>query len=441
MPNLTFLAIDGLQARSIIQPSGVNELSEAVRRASAENHAIYPAGGQTMLDYGLPPTKPGIAIDLRSLNQVIDYPARDMTITVQAGITIQRLQEILATEKQRLPVDVPLADRATLGGAIACNVSGPRRYGLGTFRDYVIGISVVNDQGEEVKAGGRVVKNVAGYDLCKLYTGSLGTLGIITQVTLKVRPLPEVSTLVDLHCEPRINLAALLDVLHGSRTRPACISVLSPAAASDIVPVWEQHRQATSHAEGWCVVAGFEDNAEAVAWQVEELQREMAKLGIPLSRERPDGGRNTPVPPSVIPAEHSCSAHRAPLWTALTDFPLAVSAKITFKANLLSRAVADFCQFAEPLAPRLLAHAGNGIIFGHLPENVTLERASEAVRQLRERAVTAGGNLVLLRCPTEWKATLGVWGERRGEWELMKAVKRQLDPKDLFNPGRFVGGI
>src|SRR5262249_22812669 len=158
--------------------------------------AIYPLGGRTMLDLGLPPTRPGLAIDLRRFDAVIDYPARDMTVTVQAGLTVAKLQALLAAENQRLPIDVPHAEQATLGGALAANVSGPRRYGFGTLRDYVIGISVVNDEGQEVKAGGRVVKNVAGYDLCKLYVGSLGTLGIITQVTLKLRPQPMAQTLI-----------------------------------------------------------------------------------------------------------------------------------------------------------------------------------------------------------------------------------------------------
>src|SRR5437588_5750684 len=114
-----------------------------------------------------------------------------MTVTAQSGITLARLGNVLATENLRLAIDVPNGARATLGGALAVNVSGPRRYGLGTLRDYVIGISAVNDEGQEVKAGGRVVKNVAGYDLCKLYVGSLGTLGIITQVTLKLKPRPD----------------------------------------------------------------------------------------------------------------------------------------------------------------------------------------------------------------------------------------------------------
>src|SRR5205807_4712333 len=132
-------------------------------------------------------------------------------------------------ENQRRPVDVPAPGRATLGGALAANASGPRRYGFGTLRDYVIGISTVNDEGHEVKAGGRVVKNVAGYDLCKLHVGALGTLGVITQVTLKVRPLPETDALVALGCEAAA-LGAVLDRLHESRTRPACVDVLNAAA-------------------------------------------------------------------------------------------------------------------------------------------------------------------------------------------------------------------
>src|SRR5262245_38483222 len=149
-----------------------------------------------MLDLGLPPSRSGLGIDLTALDRVIDYPARDMTITLEAGITLARLQALLAKEGQRLPVDVPRPEQATLGGALATNTSGPRRFGFGTWRDYVIGITTINDQGQETKAGGRVVKNVAGYDLCKLHIGALGTLGIISQVTLKLRPLPEENALV-----------------------------------------------------------------------------------------------------------------------------------------------------------------------------------------------------------------------------------------------------
>ena len=171
------ITIDGVGPMPVVRPSSAAEIGEVVRRCAADGTAIYPVVGGTMLDYGLPPARPGAAIDLRSLDKVIDFPASDMTITVETGITIGRLAEITRAEGLHLPIDVPEPERATLGGAIACNVSGPRRYGYGTFRDYVLGITTINDRGESVSAGGRVVKNVAGYDLMKLHTGAWGRWG------------------------------------------------------------------------------------------------------------------------------------------------------------------------------------------------------------------------------------------------------------------------
>ena len=162
------------------------ELTELVRHAAADGIASStPWGADWQLYVGLPPSRPGLAVDLSALDQVVDYPARDMTITVQAGIPLAFLHRLLASERQRLPVDVPFPERATLGGALAVNASGPRRFGFGTFRDYVLGLSAVNDLGEETRSGGRVVKNVAGYDVHKLHLGALGTLGIISQVTVR----------------------------------------------------------------------------------------------------------------------------------------------------------------------------------------------------------------------------------------------------------------
>ncbi|HEY2147298.1 MAG TPA: FAD-binding oxidoreductase, partial [Pirellulales bacterium] len=145
-----------------ITPADQAELAAAVRAAFEAGTPVYPVGGGTSLNYGLPRARPGIELSLAKLNRVIDYPARDMTITVEAGITIAALAATLAAERQRLPIDAPNADRATLGGVIATNWSGPLRYGHGTIRDYVIGISAVDGRGVPFKGGGRVVKNVAG---------------------------------------------------------------------------------------------------------------------------------------------------------------------------------------------------------------------------------------------------------------------------------------
>jgi glycolate oxidase FAD binding subunit len=419
MPEEAFCRIDDFGPLPVCQPQSLAELGERVRRAAAEGQAVYPLGGRTMLDYGLPPTRPGVAIDLRGLDQVIDFPARDMTVTVQAGITLARLQERLRTENLRLPVDIPMAERATLGGSLATNTSGPRRYGLGTLRDYVIGISVVNDQGQEIKAGGRVVKNVAGYDLCKLYVGSLGTLGIITQVTLKLRPLPEEQAFLILGCDTGA-LEPLLERVHGSRTRPVCVDLLNQAAVPALGP---QVRPRLPTA-AWVLVVGFEDNRTAVDWQVRQLREE---LGTEYGRDL-----------AVLRG-----AEAAPLWQALTEFPARSESALTFKANLLPRAAAAFCQQAAALPHGLVlqAHAGSGIVIGHAARDLTLDQAGAMLTLLRETAAAAQGNLVLLRCPTAWKATLPVWGAPRDDAWLMRTVKEKLDPRRLFNPGRFVAGI
>jgi glycolate oxidase FAD binding subunit len=403
--------------------SDVSELQALVREAVAANEAVYPVGGQTLLDYGLPPSRPGRAIDLRGLARVIDYPARDMTITVEAGITVGDLQKVLGKENHRLPVDVPHPERATLGGALATNVSGPRRYGFGTWRDYVIGITVVNDLGEQVKAGGRVVKNVAGYDLCKLYIGSLGTLGIINQVTLKVRPRPERQALAELGC-PSDQLEQVLESLHAAPIRPCSVTVLSPAGARSILAsvACPGEVPRPESADEWLILVGFEDNAAAVDHQLARL-READPLASAFRRERPE-----------MPSQA--------LWQALADFTLR-SEGLTFKANLLPRNVVSFCRHAAamPGVAHLQAEAASGIVLGHASAGLTLDRARGMLTPLLETTAADHGNLVLLRCPAAWKNELPVWGRPRPDWALMRAVKKQLDPRGLFNPGRFVDGL
>lgn len=407
--------IDDLGPLPLLQPGTVAELGECVRRAAADGQAIYPVGGGTRLGLGLPPTRPGIALHTTGLQNVIDFAARDMTVTVQTGIPLARLQGLLATERLRLPVDVAAADRATLGGALAANVSGPRRYGFGTLRDYVLGVSLVNDQGQETKAGGRVVKNVAGYDLCKLYVGSLGTLGVLTQVTLKLRPLPEEHALLTVGCNGD-GLGSLLDALHTSRARPVCLDVLNTAAA-------EAASLRLPHAE-WVVIVGFEDNRDAVTWQVQQTIREV---------------------PAPLAAGVNVLADRAagPLWHALVELGHRPDAVLSFQANLLPSATALFLRRAAATPERLLlqAHAGNGIVRGHLLGDLTLERAAAILKGLQETASAAQGNVIVTHAPTAWKRALPIWGAPRGDVWLMRRVKEALDPHHLFNPGRFLDGI
>lgn len=406
--------IDGFGPLPVLRPVSVQELTETVRRAGAERQAIYPLGGRTNLDLGLPPAKPGWGVDVTGLDQVIDYPARDMTITVQAGITVKNLQELLRGENQRLPIDVPGSERATLGGIVACNTSGPRRLGLGTLRDYIIGISVVNDEGQEVKAGGRVVKNVAGYDLCKLHVGALGTLGIIAQVTLKLKPLPEENALVTLGIATE-DLESTLDRLHESRTRPVCVDVVNAAAAR----VLGRLSGVDLAASPWLVFVGFEENREAVTWQVKQLIEEMATA-------------------KTARVDTCFGAAAAPLWIALVELRGHEDARVAFQANVLPHTVAAFCRQTDTSADSVLlqAHAASGIVRGAFHGEVSLERVQTVVSSLRQAARTARGNLVIPKCPSAWKCALPVWGEPGDDQWLMKTVKDKLDPGNLFNPGR-----
>jgi glycolate oxidase FAD binding subunit len=327
------------------------------------------------------------------------------------------LNEILAKENLRLPIDVPQADRATLGGVLATNVSGSRRYGYGTLRDYVIGIAALNDEGREFKAGGRVVKNVAGYDLCKLLVGSLGTLGVITQVTLKLRPLAEQEAVVLFPCDAA-EIEPILSALHESRTRPVCIDLLNRAAAQHVFQGVAIEVPDTP----WFVIAGYEGNADAVGWQVQEIVKESTHC-------------------RHLHARVDFTA--APIFDGLCEALASPRHPISFRANMLPSATAAFCIEADRAAGgvALQAHAANGIVVGQWPSDLTKEQAASILTAWRDHAKKGQGSVVVTRASSEWKASLSVWGPAPNDAWLMREVKLKLDPKGIFNPGRFIDGI
>jgi glycolate oxidase FAD binding subunit len=404
---------DGRCATDVLHPRTVDEVCDVVRRQAEAGRAVYPQGGRTALDYGRPPGRPGAAIDVSALNQVIDYPHADMTITIQAGATVAALRALLAEHRQRFLVDVPQADRATLGGVYATNVSGPRRFGLGRPRDQVIGVSFVTSEGVVVKGGGRVVKNVAGYDFPKLLTGSMGTLGVISQLTLKVRPLPEASALVWLRVPDADRIDALLTTIDTSSSRPVAIEALNPAAARLVGGA------AGVSAGSWGLVVGLEDGADSVDWQIDHLRKELGGPGFEVYRD----------------------AEAEPLWSALTEFQASEPGPIGCVANLRPSRVAAFVQSLDPERWAVQAHAGSGVVRMQGLGEWTPEQAASAIDAHRAAAVRDGGNLIVARCPTDWKDRLRVWGEPRADWALARNVKRALDPRGLMNPGRFVDDI
>jgi len=378
------ITLDGFGPLPVERPATVADLCALVTRTRAAKHGLYPIGGRTTLDVGLPPSKPGVACDTTALASVIDYPARDMTITVQAGITLAAVQAELAKEGQWLPVDVASPERATLGGAVATNASGPRRLGYGTLRDYVIGISFVTDDGVEVKAGGRVVKNVAGYDLMKLQIGASGTLGVVTQITLKVKPKPEASAAVAFGCDSA-SLAGVLDALSASRTRPVAVELLNREA-----------RRAGSVSDrssesDWTLVVGFEEKAAAVKWQVSALLDELKPLPVSDAVELP----NTSA------------------LDALTALQLRPESRFIGKLSVVPSKLAETVT-KLPANVIVHAHALTGGVWVHDDAPVG---GAEARRGGSARAVLTSG------------------------WALMRHIKKTLDPDNVFNPGRLFGDI
>jgi glycolate oxidase FAD binding subunit len=404
---------DGRNALATFRPTSVEDACRTVREQVALGHAVYPQGGRTALGYGGVPRRPGVAINTTGISRLIDYPFADMTITVEAGMTLSALRATLAEKHQRVLVDAPDPETATVGGIYATNTSGPRRFAAGRPRDQIIGVSFVTSEAVVVKGGGRVVKNVAGYDFPKLLTGSMGTLGIITQMTLKVRPIPEASALIWVPFWNPKSLADTLDQLNKSGTRPVAVEFLNGSGARTV-----GHGLGLPTGSGILAI-GYEDNASSVRWQIDRLKSELGRNDIAILE----------------------GVDARPLWEALTDFQAVKSGPVSFAANLRPSSVASFVEALDPQRWSAQAQAGNGIVRAHAQGEWTLDGMTQQIKKFQALATRDGGNLILARCPTPWKESLQVWGEPRPDWAIAERVKAALDPHAAMNPGRFVGRI
>jgi glycolate oxidase FAD binding subunit len=397
--------------------------SDALRTLLVDNfagakRAIVPLGGGTSLE-GDPATREGaITVITRGLNRVVEFAPRDMTITVEAGISIARLDEILRGEGLRLPIDIPQWDRATLGGALAANASGPRRFGLGTFRDYVIGLTAVKADGQVFHSGGRVVKNVAGYDLCKLLAGSFGSLAIVTQVTLKLKPIPESSALVCAAFADLSGREAAVAALLNSETRPVAIDTLNTAAANAV--------ENRIHAEipvggGPLLIVGYEGTQRETDWQTVTLLNELVPfrpLGLHVLR----------------------NADAGPLWAALTEFPVRRTESLVFEAHLLPSKIAEFEAATAILPLQLVARAGNGTIYGKLaapPSEVEPGTLHTLLPRLSSLAFASQGAFEILHGDPTLGIKVSNAGLAEGARALMQRLKASFDPENLLNYNPF----
>jgi len=412
--------LEGRTPEAVVFPGSKEEIGAVLALACDEGIPVTPWGGGTKLGIGFPPTRLGLVLGLKRLDRVLEHEPGDLTATVETGITLSGLQALLAKRGQWLSLDPACPDRATLGGILASNASGPRRHLYGTCRDLLIGLTVVSADGSIVRGGGKVVKNVAGYDLPTLYIGSFGTLGVLVEATLRLRPRPDQDRLVVGRFE-RLKEA-------GAAARAVTASDLVPAAL-DLVD--DGALRALGWGGGAGLLIGIDGMRDQVEWQCGEIGRLLGPLGLTESRVL-DG------------------AVRDALWGALGELGRGGVEDVAavMKWGVLPTQLADVMEQGSTIAQKnglraaLTAHAGVGIATAVLSGGGG--DANAVVATLTEwRAIVngAGGHALVESAPLAVKERVSVWDEPGPAIRIMRGIKERLDPRGILTPGRFVGEI
>ncbi|HKH09840.1 MAG TPA: FAD-binding oxidoreductase [Rubrobacter sp.] len=395
-------AIDGVAPSFVVEPGSTEEISGLMKYANDRDLAVAPRGGGTTMSLGNPPRELDLILGTTRMDGVVEHVPGDQVVRVQSGIRFGGLQERLAESDQMLGVDPPEAgEGATVGGIVAANSSGPRRYRYGTVRDLIIGITVVLADGTVAKAGGKVVKNVAGYDLSKLFTGSLGTLGVIAECNFRLHPRPETARTVVVELPDTASAGAASQAILHAQIVPSAVELL-----------WDgETRQITVLIEG--IPTGVEAQSEATSHilgsfgEVREVSDDEAGSSGPPGA----GGEGVAVKISAPPAE----------LTGVLDSTLGACSRLG-------------------VTPRITGHAGTGVTYVGLSGGEEEARAG-VVEELREIWLRRGGSLVVREAPPAFKERVEAWGPIGSRLEVTRRVKEKFDPRGILNPGRFVGGI
>ncbi len=413
-------ALEGRTPEAVVFPGSKEEVGAVLALAGEEGIPVTPWGGGTKLGIGSPPSRLGLVLSLRRLDRVLEHEPGDLTATVEAGITLGALQAQLRRSGQWLSLDAACPERATLGGILASNASGPRRHLYGTCRDLLIGLTVVSADGTMVRGGGKVVKNVAGYDLPKLYIGSFGTLGVLVEVTLRLRPLPDEDRLFVGRFERLEDAGAAARAIIASDLIPSALELADGGALRQL-----------GLEGGAALLVGVDGIREQVEWQCAELGRLLGPLGSTESRVLDGTARDA-------------------LWQQLGELGRGAVEDVAavMKWGVLPTQLAGVIERGATIARKnglsaaLTAHAGVGIATAVLSGGGA--DANAVVATLTEwRAIVngAGGHALLERAPLPVKERVAVWDAPGPVVRIMKGIKERLDPRGILNPGRFVGGI
>jgi glycolate oxidase FAD binding subunit len=408
----------------VAAPGSVPEAAAVMRAAAELGLAVVPRGGGSRLAWGLPPRRCDLVIETSGLDRVIEHASGDWVASVQAGVRMDRLAGVLGEAGQQLSLDVPVlagADCDTVGGVLATGVAGPRRLRYGAPRDLLTGMTVVRADGRVAKSGGKVVKNVAGYDLGKLFAGSYGTLGLIVEATFRLHPVPATAAYITLECAGAAEAAAAVAAAVESQLQASAVEIerASPGAPVGVSVLLEG------------------SNTDGVP---ERVSRMLGLLG--------DGAAAAADPPAWWPSEsarpnQSAGGHGA----AASDSTLV---RIGFWSGALRPVLdgLDEAAAATGLEPAVGGSPGAGVLYATVNNTADPGAVARFVTLLRAAAGRIGssgwlpsrGSVVVLNAPPLVRREIDVWGPVPGA-ELMRAVKDQFDPEHRMAPGRFAGGI
>lgn len=421
------LAVDGKPPKCVVYPASAEEVAAVLKCAAGHELAVIPCRNATKLGIGNPPRRYDVALSLKEMNRVWHYEPADLTVSVEPGMKFGDFQHFVGRHGLWLPLDPPGGPRASLGGILATNSTGPLRLQYGAPRDMVLGMKIATAEGKVIKTGGRVVKNVAGYDLAKLLVGSYGTLGVIVEASLKLYTFP-VERATFLLAAGTLEIARdLRRRILGSPLNPMRM-VLLDAKASTLVRKGLPLAAEVNTPEMWVEAGGSPLVIERYVRELEELGR---AAGATIRR---------------LETEHA-----EIVWARIADFR-AWLAEIypglaLLKAVLPMASGEEFLSRAGQEAEKLkgllasFAEVGVGVVHLCLLEGIRSPEFLVLLGRLRAAAEGLGGALILERCPSDLKAQVDVWGPPGDDFGVMQKLKAAWDPKGILAPGRFVGGL
>ncbi|MEW9674878.1 FAD-binding oxidoreductase [Lentibacillus sp. L22] len=413
----------GNRGKQVMEALSEEDIVKVLAFANKQEQTVHIVSGGTKRGYGGQLEQADILLSLANYKGIVEHSVGDLTLTVKPGTTLKEISDVLATSGQRIALDTPWPERATIGGIIAANDSGAKRLLYGSARDLVIGTRIVYPDGRVIRTGGKVVKNVAGYDMNKLFIGSMGTLGVISEITIKLRPLPKYEGLTLLHF-PANNMQAIRDfAVHilDSMMEPVSLEVLTPGLAEKLTG---KHQ--------YTLAIAFEDRENAVVhqekWVKENLPAGVEHTILNEDEARKWWGKFRHIGPNGYNDQVNEAQTQAALKIGSKNLDVLVNLEAADK-------------FATNYNVTVAGHGG----LGHGISRVYIEGFPEDIasyiQALRKQAEARFGYVVCTHLPFRLRQVVNVWGEKPAYFPLLAGIKRTNDPKHILNRNRFVGGI